>query len=68
VRRRIVTLLPPAPDHQGWGGGDRIAIHGTTTSGSVGTPASHGCMRASESAMRRLMGVIPLGTTVRIHA
>jgi hypothetical protein len=53
---------------QGWGGGDRIAIHGTTATGSIGTPASHGCLRASEAGMRRLMAVIPLGTTVRIHA
>jgi L,D-transpeptidase-like protein len=53
---------------QGWGGGDRIAIHGTTSTGSIGTAASHGCLRASEAGMRRLMAVIPLGTTVRIHA
>jgi hypothetical protein len=53
---------------QGWGGGDRIAIHGTTATGTIGAPASHGCLRASESGMRRLMAVIPLGTTVRIHA
>jgi len=53
---------------QGWGGGDRIAIHGTTSTGSIGTPASHGCLRASEAGMRRLMAVIPLGTTVRIHS
>jgi hypothetical protein len=53
---------------QGWGGGTRIAIHGTTATGSIGTPASHGCLRASDSGMRRLMAVIPLGTTVRIHS
>jgi hypothetical protein len=53
---------------QGWGGGTRIAIHGTTDAGSIGVPASHGCLRASERGMRRLLRVIPLGTTVRIHA
>jgi L,D-transpeptidase catalytic domain len=53
---------------QGWGGGTRIAIHGTVETGSIGVPASHGCLRASERSMRRLMDVIPLGTTVRIHA
>jgi hypothetical protein len=53
---------------QGWGGGDRIAIHGTTNIGSVGLPASHGCLRASDAGMRRLMSVIPLGTTVHIRA
>jgi L,D-transpeptidase catalytic domain len=53
---------------QGWGGGTRIAIHGTTAIGSIGTPASHGCIRASADGMRRLMDVVPLGATVRIHA
>jgi hypothetical protein len=53
---------------QGWGGGTRIAIHGTTATGSIGTPASHGCLRASADGMRRLMAVVPLGATVRIHA
>lgn len=53
---------------QGWGGGTRIAIHGTTDTGSIGVPASHGCLRASAAGMRRLMAVIPLGATVRIHA
>jgi lipoprotein-anchoring transpeptidase ErfK/SrfK len=52
---------------QGWGGGTRMAIHGTTATGSIGTPASHGCLRASADGMRRLMAVVPLGTTVRIH-
>jgi len=52
---------------QGWGGGTRIAIRGTTSEGSIGTPASHGCLRASEAGMRRLMAVIPLGTPVSIH-
>jgi L,D-transpeptidase catalytic domain len=53
---------------QGWGGGTRIAIHGTTATGSIGTAASHGCIRASADGMRRLMDVVPLGATVRIHA
>jgi hypothetical protein len=53
---------------QGWGGGTRLAIHGTPDEGSVGAPASHGCLRASATGMRRLMGAIPLGTTVHIHA
>jgi hypothetical protein len=53
---------------QGWGGGTRIAIHGTPDEGSIGGAASHGCLRASATGMRRLMSVIPLGTTVHIHA
>jgi lipoprotein-anchoring transpeptidase ErfK/SrfK len=52
---------------QGWGGGTRIAIHGTTATGSIGTAASHGCIRASADGLRRLMDIVPLGATVRIH-
>jgi lipoprotein-anchoring transpeptidase ErfK/SrfK len=53
---------------QDWPGGDRIAIHGTNEPASVGTAASHGCLRASERTMRLLIARIPLGTQVTIHA
>ena len=53
---------------QGWTGGDRIAIHGTSNEASVGTPASGGCMRARENDMRWLMDRMPIGTQVRIRA
>lgn len=51
---------------QGWGGGDRLAIHGTTDVASVGTAASGGCLRADEKTMRRLMESIPPGAPVKI--
>jgi len=50
----------------GWGGGDRLAIHATSNEASVGTPASSGCLRATEEAMRELMEIIPLGAPVEI--
>lgn len=53
---------------QGWSGGDRIAIHGTSNEATLGTAASSGCIRASERDMRWLMERLPLGTTVRITA
>ena len=53
---------------QDWPGGDRIAIHGTNEPWTVGTAASHGCLRAGDATMRLLMGRVPLGTPVRIHA
>ena len=53
---------------QGWSGGDRIAIHGTTAEGSIGTPASNGCLRASETDMRWLLARVTLGAPVRIRA
>jgi len=53
---------------QGWTGGDRIAIHGTNKEDSLGTPASSGCLRASDRDMRWMMKRIPVGAQVRIRA
>jgi len=53
--------LPPS-----WAGGDQLAIHGTNDPGSIGTPASHGCLRVTASALSRLRGALALGTPVVI--
>jgi lipoprotein-anchoring transpeptidase ErfK/SrfK len=53
---------------QGWGGGDRIAIHATDLPGTIGSAASLGCLRAPEADARRLVRTIPLGTVVTISA
>jgi lipoprotein-anchoring transpeptidase ErfK/SrfK len=53
---------------QGWGGGDRIAIHATPHTWTIGKAVSHGCIRASNAALRQLMDRIRLGTPVRIKA
>ena len=53
---------------QGWSGGDRIAIHGTTNEATLGTAASSGCLRASDRDMRWLMARIPVGAHVRVRA
>ncbi len=55
--------LPP-----GWTGGDRIAIHGTNSEDSLGTPASSGCLRASDRDMRWMMQRLAVGVQVRIEA
>jgi hypothetical protein len=47
----------------GWRGGSRMAIHG----GAMGA-VSAGCVHASESDLRSLMRLVPLGTPVSIHA
>ena len=52
---------------QGWSGGDRLAIHGTTAGGSIGTAASNGCLRAGDGDMRWLMRKVTLGALVRIR-
>jgi lipoprotein-anchoring transpeptidase ErfK/SrfK len=53
---------------QGWGGGDRIAIHATPATWSIGKRVSHGCVRATNATLRRLMRQVRLGTPVTIHA
>jgi hypothetical protein len=53
---------------QGWGGGDRLAIHGTNLPQTVGTEASLGCLRAPAAAISRAVATVPLGTLVTIRA
>jgi lipoprotein-anchoring transpeptidase ErfK/SrfK len=53
---------------QGWGGGDRIAIHATPATWTIGKRVSHGCVRGTNKALRRLMRQVRLGTPVTIHA
>ena len=54
--------LPP-----GWAGGDRIAIHGTPRTDSIGSASSNGCLRASDAHLRRLMRDVPVGAPVFIR-
>ena len=51
----------------GWPGGNRIAIHGTNSPGTIGAAASAGCLRAGDSALKLLMRRVPLGTPVFIR-
>lgn len=53
---------------QGWTGGDRLAIHGTSNEATVGDAVSAGCLRAREADIRWLVRTIPLGTVVRVRA
>jgi lipoprotein-anchoring transpeptidase ErfK/SrfK len=53
---------------QGWGGGDRIAIHATPHTWTIGKQVSHGCVRATNKALHQLMRKVRLGTPVRIKA
>ena len=54
--------LPP-----GWAGGDRIAIHGTPRTDSIGSASSNGCLRASDAHLRLLMRDVPVGAPVFIR-
>jgi lipoprotein-anchoring transpeptidase ErfK/SrfK len=51
--------LPP-----GWPGGDRIAIHATPATATIGHSASLGCLRAATADVRALMRLVPLGAPV----
>ncbi|HEX8855406.1 MAG TPA: L,D-transpeptidase [Thermoleophilaceae bacterium] len=53
---------------QGWGGGDRIALHATTNEATVGSAVSHGCLRARARDMKVLIREVPLGTPIYIKA
>jgi L,D-transpeptidase catalytic domain len=59
----ILALSAHSPHAiQGWSGGNRIAIHSTPETASIGQPVSHGCMRLTLAEGRWLMNHIPLGT------
>jgi lipoprotein-anchoring transpeptidase ErfK/SrfK len=53
---------------EGWVGGDRLAIHATPSTWTVGKEASLGCMRGFAGDVRRLMRRVPLGTPVFVRA
>ncbi len=46
-----------------WGG---YGIHGTNAPSSIGTAASHGCVRMFNEDVNQLYEIIPLGTPVKI--
>jgi lipoprotein-anchoring transpeptidase ErfK/SrfK len=45
-----------------------IALHGTDEPSTIGSAASHGCIRLENSAMQRLFALAPAGTPVVIQA
>lgn len=59
----ILALSAVAPHFiQGWTGGNRIAIHSTPETSTIGDPVSHGCIRLTLAEGRWLIDHIPLGT------
>lgn len=50
-----------------WAEGGPIALHGTNEPSSLGSAASHGCIRMDNSIMRRLLALSPAGTPVLIR-
>jgi lipoprotein-anchoring transpeptidase ErfK/SrfK len=65
----ILALSAKAPHAiSDWNGGDRIAIHSTPETSSIGKPVSHGCMRLTLAEGRWLLDHIPLGTPTVVRA
>ena len=53
---------------QGWSGGNRIAVHSTTETSTIGEAVSHGCVRVTVAEGRWLLDHLPLGTPAVIGA
>jgi lipoprotein-anchoring transpeptidase ErfK/SrfK len=63
----ILALTAKAPHAiQDWSGGDRIAIHSTPETDTIGEAVSHGCLRLTLAEGRWLINHIPLGTPAYI--
>jgi lipoprotein-anchoring transpeptidase ErfK/SrfK len=63
----IVALTATAPHAiPGWTGGNRIAIHATADTASIGQPDSHGCLRVAAANATWLVRNVPDGTPVTI--
>jgi lipoprotein-anchoring transpeptidase ErfK/SrfK len=59
----ILALSAKAPHAiQDWSGGDRIAIHSTPETETIGEAVSHGCVRLTLAEGQWLINHIPLGT------
>ena len=64
----ILALSAESPHAiQGWSGGNRIAIHSTPETSSIGLPVSHGCMRLTLPEGQWLIDHVPLGTPTEIR-
>ena len=65
----ILALSAKSPHAiQGWSGGNRIAIHSTPETSSIGEAASHGCLRLTLAQGRWLLDHVPLGTPTLISS
>jgi lipoprotein-anchoring transpeptidase ErfK/SrfK len=64
------TVVPPGPDNplqaRWMGFYNGAGIHGTSDIGSLGTAASHGCVRMSVPDVIELYDQVPLGTPIYV--
>jgi lipoprotein-anchoring transpeptidase ErfK/SrfK len=65
----ILALSAKAPHAiQDWSGGNRIAIHSTPETETIGEAVSHGCVRLTLAEGQWLINHIPLGTPTVISS
>jgi lipoprotein-anchoring transpeptidase ErfK/SrfK len=63
----ILALSATAPRAiPGWSGGNRIAIHATPATETIGQPDSHGCLHVTNSEARWLIDHVPIGTRILV--
>jgi lipoprotein-anchoring transpeptidase ErfK/SrfK len=61
----ILALNGHSDTFTNFGGGDaRLAVHGTNDPASIGSAASHGCVRLPNALITRLASTLPPGTPV----
>lgn len=60
---------PANPLKERWMGitNDGVGIHGTDNIGSIGTAASHGCIRMTEADVVELYALVPLWSPIHIY-
>jgi lipoprotein-anchoring transpeptidase ErfK/SrfK len=64
----ILALTATAPHAiPGWPGGNRIAIHATPDTETIGQPDSHGCLHVTQGEARWLVLHVPIGTRIAIR-
>jgi lipoprotein-anchoring transpeptidase ErfK/SrfK len=65
----ILALSATAPHAiPGWPGGNRIAIHATPASSTIGQPDSHGCLHVTQDEAHWLIFHVPIGTRIVIRS
>jgi hypothetical protein len=65
----ILALSAVAPHPiENWSGGNRVAIHSTPDTASIGQSVTHGCVRVNITDGRWLLSHIPLGTPTLVSS
>ena len=67
ARHPDIEVIHPLINLTGMGITDGVGIHGTGDDYSIGSAASHGCIRMHVPDVKRLYPLVPVGTTILIR-